>query len=135
MKTVAIIGCGIVGLFTAIELAKKGFKIDIYEKNKDCLQEQSRYNSAILHPNFEFDISYLKSKLLLRGKEIYKELFSKKEIIKEIPAYMLANSSQVEKMNYYEKQSKKNNQYVLELTNEEINKVLSDESFRLCKGE
>ena len=123
MKTVAIIGCGIVGLFTAIELAKKGFKIDIYEKNKECFQEQSRYNSAILHPNFEFDNSYLKSKLLSRGKEIYKELFSKTEIIKEIPAYMLAKSSQVEKMHYYEKQSINNNQNVLELTNEEIKKM------------
>lgn len=35
MKKIKILGCGLSGMAAAINLAKKGFEVEIYEKNKD----------------------------------------------------------------------------------------------------
>lgn len=35
MKSIKILGAGISGLIVAINLARAGYKVDVYERNKD----------------------------------------------------------------------------------------------------
>lgn len=66
-KSVIIIGAGIGGLATAVKLLSKGYKVTIYEKNKEI---GGKVN-FIETDNFKFDLTAS----ILMTPEIYKEVF------------------------------------------------------------
>ncbi|MFD3156831.1 FAD-dependent oxidoreductase [Haloimpatiens sp. FM7330] len=66
-KSVIIIGAGIGGLATAVKLLSKGYKVTIYEKDK---QIGGKIN-FIETDNFRFDLTAS----ILMTPQIYKEVF------------------------------------------------------------
>lgn len=57
MKKVAIIGAGVYGCWIAHILAKKGYEIDLFEKNSEIISESSKLNQYRIHRGYH----YLKS--------------------------------------------------------------------------
>ena len=51
---VAVIGAGIYGITVAVELAKKGHEVDLYEKGKDILMAASSINQYRLHRGYHY---------------------------------------------------------------------------------
>lgn len=54
-KTIAIIGAGIAGCATAHALAKRGFQVNIFEKNASIASEASGNPSGLLYPRLSGD--------------------------------------------------------------------------------
>ena len=54
-KTIAIIGAGIAGCATAFALAKRGFRVNIFEKNASIASEASGNPSGLLYPRLSGD--------------------------------------------------------------------------------
>jgi hypothetical protein len=78
---ICILGAGWFGCFISYELIKKGYSVDLYEKEKDIFQNASGNNQNRLHLGFHYPRSYLTIKLSIDGYRIFKKklkLFSKK---------------------------------------------------------
>jgi len=50
----AVIGAGIFGCVTAVELARNGFEVDLYERHGDILLGASRANQGRLHHGYHY---------------------------------------------------------------------------------
>lgn len=76
MKKIAIIGAGILGLATGIELLKSGLrlKVVILEKEKDIGLHASGRNSGVLHAGFYYSPDSLKAKFCKTGNRELREL-------------------------------------------------------------
>lgn len=72
-KNVAIIGAGIFGCSTAIELAKKGFKVTIFERADNILKGASTIN----HLRHHYGFHYPRSKETVEEIKIARESFEK----------------------------------------------------------
>lgn len=53
-KRVAVLGAGIQGTCTALELARRGVLVDLYERNSTCLSEASALNEGKIHLGFVY---------------------------------------------------------------------------------
>jgi len=53
-KSIAIAGAGFFGLSTAIYLANKNYKVKIFEKNSQAMQEASLLNQARVHGGYHY---------------------------------------------------------------------------------
>lgn len=60
---VAIIGAGLLGCFTARNLARYNLKVAVFEKNCDVCTEVSRANTAIIYPGYDAVPGSLKARL------------------------------------------------------------------------
>ena len=69
-----IIGGGIVGASLAYELGKYQVSALLVEKEAELSFGVSKANSGIVHTGFQSDSSQLKTKLAVRGNEIYRDL-------------------------------------------------------------
>lgn len=69
MKSVAVIGGGLIGLATAYKLLEKhpGLKLDVYEKEDRPGRHQSGRNSGVLHCGLYYQPGSLKAKLAVEG--------------------------------------------------------------------
>jgi L-2-hydroxyglutarate oxidase len=69
MKSVAVIGGGLIGLATAYKLLEKhpGIKLDVYEKEDRTGRHQSGRNSGVLHCGLYYQPGSLKAKLAVEG--------------------------------------------------------------------
>jgi len=56
---VAIIGAGFFGLYIADYMSRKGFEVDIYEKEKEAMQRASYVNQARVHNGYHYPRSIL----------------------------------------------------------------------------
>jgi glycerol-3-phosphate dehydrogenase len=61
----AVIGAGLLGCFTARNLARYGLKIGVFEKNLDLCAGMSRANTAIIYPGYDPAPGSLKARLSL----------------------------------------------------------------------
>ncbi len=78
MKSVVIIGGGIVGLAIARELIFKGYKkLTILEKEQDIAMHQSSRNSGVMHAGLYYSPGSLKSKLSREGIVLMKSYCKK----------------------------------------------------------
>jgi hypothetical protein len=78
---ICILGAGWFGCFIADELIKKGYLVDVYEKEKDIFLNASGNNQNRLHLGFHYPRSLITRKLSIDGFKIFKKkfkLFSKK---------------------------------------------------------
>lgn len=120
---VSIIGSGIVGMFIALKLSSVGFLVEVFEKNDSYFLEQSYNNSRILHPNYEYDQSKLKTILLRKGKEKYIELNNSIEgLLTKKDAYIIGNKKNKDKLIKYYEQSINNGENPKLIDNYEIKK-------------
>jgi glycerol-3-phosphate dehydrogenase len=69
-----IIGGGIVGASLACELAKYRLRVILLEKEAELSFGVSKSNSGIVHTGFQSDRRLLKTRLAVRGNELYREL-------------------------------------------------------------
>lgn len=69
MKSVAVIGGGLIGLATAYKLLERhpGIKLDVYEKEDRPGRHQSGRNSGVLHCGLYYQPGSLKAKLAVEG--------------------------------------------------------------------
>ena len=94
MKTIRILGAGLSGLTAAINLAKSGYAVDVYEKNKDVgmrfngdiqgLENWSGKKDVIeelreMNVDVDFDYTPFQSVILTNGSKA-KEIHSKKPL-------------------------------------------------------
>ena len=81
MKSVIIIGGGIVGLAIARELSLKGYKkIIIVEKESNIAKHQSSRNSGVMHAGLYYAPGSLKQKLSREGIKLMKEFCNMNKI-------------------------------------------------------
>jgi glycerol-3-phosphate dehydrogenase len=69
-----IIGGGIVGTSIAYELAKYELAVVLLEKEAELCFGVSKANSGIVHTGFQSDHRQLKTRLAVRGNELYREI-------------------------------------------------------------
>jgi hypothetical protein len=50
----AIVGAGFFGLYSALYLAKLGFKVEVFERNKEPMMESSTLNQARIHGGYHY---------------------------------------------------------------------------------
>ena len=67
--SIAILGAGILGTCTALELADRGHRLTLFERNAEPLSEASLYNEGKLHLGFVYaaDSSFRTAERMLRG--------------------------------------------------------------------
>jgi len=122
---VAIIGSGIIGMFTALKLSHEGYRVYVFEKNSTFFSEQSIYNSRILHPNFESDKTKLKTKLLENGKKQYIELNKNiNNLLVKKDAYIIGKIKSIDKIMHYYNQSLINGEDAKLLYNSDLKKTI-----------
>ena len=74
MKSVIIIGGGIVGLAIARELSLRGYRnLTILEKESNIVKHQSSRNSGVMHAGLYYEPGSLKQKLSRKGIKLMKE--------------------------------------------------------------
>ena len=66
---IAIFGAGILGVCTALELADRGHRVSLFERNAEPLSEASFYNEGKLHLGFVYaaDPSFRTAERMIRG--------------------------------------------------------------------
>ncbi|MEW6663788.1 MAG: NAD(P)/FAD-dependent oxidoreductase [Thermodesulfobacteriota bacterium] len=69
-----IIGGGIVGVSMACELAKYRLRVTLLEKEAELSFGVSKANSGIVHTGFQSDRRLLKTRLAVRGNELYRAM-------------------------------------------------------------
>jgi len=69
-----IIGGGIVGASVAYELAKSRLRVVLLEKEAELSFGVSKSNSGIVHTGFQSDRRLLKTRLAVRGNELYPKI-------------------------------------------------------------
>jgi glycerol-3-phosphate dehydrogenase len=69
-----IIGGGIVGASMAYELAKYRLRVILLEKEAELSFGVSKSNSGIVHTGFQSDRRLLKTRLAVRGNELYRKI-------------------------------------------------------------
>jgi hypothetical protein len=67
--TIAILGGGILGTCTALELADRGYRVTLFERNAEVLSEASLHNEGKLHLGFVYaaDPTFRTAERMIRG--------------------------------------------------------------------
>ena len=71
---IAIIGGGILGCFTARNLARYNWRVAVFEKNCDVCTEVSKANTAIIYPGYDPQPGSIKAKLNLKAVKNFNKL-------------------------------------------------------------
>lgn len=53
-KCIAVVGAGFFGLYSALFLAKLGFKVEVFERNTEPMMESSTLNQARIHGGYHY---------------------------------------------------------------------------------
>ncbi len=127
MKSVIIVGGGIVGLAIARELSLKGYKnLTILEKESDIVEHQSSRNSGVMHAGLYYKPGSLKQKLSRDGIKLMKDYCDRNKIKwKECGKIVIAkNKSEVNNLDALFEIGIKNNLKNLEkITSKEVSKI------------
>lgn len=74
---VIVIGAGIIGTSICNELANRGFKVALVEKNPRIAEETTEGNSGIIHGGFDPTPGKINAKLNIEGRKIYENRWFK----------------------------------------------------------
>lgn len=80
MKTIAIIGAGVVGCALAQELANEYTDIHVFEKNERFGEGITSRNSGVIHSGLYYSPNSLKAKLCIEGQERLYEWCRRRDI-------------------------------------------------------
>jgi glycine/D-amino acid oxidase-like deaminating enzyme len=77
--SIAIFGAGILGTCTALELADRGHRLTVFERNAEPLAEASLYNEGKLHLGFVYaaDPSFRTAERMLRGAARFMDILGR----------------------------------------------------------
>ncbi len=75
-----VIGSGVIGLSTSLELQSKGHKVLLVEKNPFISEETSSRNSGVIHSGIYYPEKSLKKHFCIRGNELLYEFCKKHSI-------------------------------------------------------
>ncbi len=90
---VLVVGAGIVGLFTALEFARKGYDVIVVEKNDGPGHEATSRNAGVIHV-LQLPFNSLKSRLCIEGNRIYHEIDEEYGLgIRWVSAYLASTRS------------------------------------------
>ena len=97
-RNIIIIGGGWYGCHLALSLKKKGFQIQLYEKNEEIFSEASFNNQNRLHLGFHYPRSY---KTRLQSKKGYEDfLLNYRELIQNLELSIYAVSKDLSLMDF-----------------------------------
>ncbi|HEY7765938.1 MAG TPA: FAD-dependent oxidoreductase, partial [Aestuariivirgaceae bacterium] len=76
---IAVLGAGILGSLTALELASRGQQVVLFERNEEALTEASLINEGKIHRGFVYaaDFSFRTAKVMLDGAQNFETTLSK----------------------------------------------------------
>jgi len=77
--SVAILGAGILGSCTALELADRGFRVSLFERNAEPMCEASRFNEGKLHLGFVYaaDPTFRTAERMISGSADFVKILSR----------------------------------------------------------
>ena len=77
--SIAVLGAGILGACTALELADRGHRLTIFERNAEPLSEASLYNEGKLHLGFVYaaDPSFRTALRMIRGAACFMDVLGR----------------------------------------------------------
>jgi glycine/D-amino acid oxidase-like deaminating enzyme len=89
--SIAILGAGILGACTALELADRGYRTTLFERNAEPLSEASFYNEGKLHLGFVYaaDPSFRTAARMIRGAARFMDVLARwipHAILRDLPA-------------------------------------------------
>lgn len=87
-KTVTVIGGGIFGVLSALNIARCGYKVNIFEKNDDIISEASLVNQCRVHMGYHYPRDERTVCESLEAKKPFEDYFGK-SVIREIDNYYL----------------------------------------------
>ena len=100
-SNIAIIGCGIFGALSALELAKRGNKVTIFESNNIILNGASLNNQNRLHLGYHYPRSDETAQQCIKSFETFKSRFPSSILENFTNAYFISkNKSKVSPDNY-----------------------------------
>src|SRR5215217_4592540 len=69
----AVLGAGFQGVCVALELARRGVDVDLYDRNDACITQAGARNEGKIHLGFVYanDASFNTAKLMARGALIF----------------------------------------------------------------
>lgn len=89
-QVVGIIGGGLFGIMTALETAKKGFPVIIFEKEKEIMTGASLVNHARVHMGYHYPRDEETVIQSIRSKEPFEKFFGRSVVRKISNYYMVA---------------------------------------------
>lgn len=90
---VVIAGAGTIGLFIAYELAKRGVKVAVIEKEKEAGFGVSKGHAAVIHV-IQLPLGSLKSRLAIYGNKMYDRVSKELGVrLRRVPALLVAQSA------------------------------------------
>ncbi|MCB9062401.1 MAG: FAD-dependent oxidoreductase [Halobacteriovoraceae bacterium] len=124
---VAIIGGGIIGLQTALELSKyvNPEEIVLLEKNPFCGDETSARHSSVLHSGIYYPMNSKKHRLCMHGLELWNDLCQEFQIDKKnCGKYLFATTqNELEDLNKYKQLALEKNIPFRSISNSEQEKL------------
>ena len=87
-----VIGAGIVGASTALELKKQGHQVLILEKEKSPGLHQSGRNSGVIHSGIYYKPKSLKSNLCIRGRELLLEFIDVEKVPNRVEGKLVVDN-------------------------------------------
>ena len=135
MYDVVIIGAGVVGCATAMELSKYDLKTLVLEKGEDVCSGTSKANSGLVHAGFDAKPGTLKAQMNVVGNEMMDELCANLDVpFKRTGALVAAtNSEEVEILHKLYEQGIQNEVKELEiLDREKAHKLEPNLSENVC---
>lgn len=92
MKKVAVVGAGIFGITTAVELAKN-YQVDLYESNSEILQSASGINQFRIHRGYHYPRSSETVASSLASEESFRQMYKDVVIDSNEHYYAIANNN------------------------------------------
>jgi len=93
---VAIVGAGVIGLATAVEIVQRKKEVFVFEKNHSFGLETSSRHSEVIHAGIYYPEDSLKAKLCVEGKSLLYELCDRHDIAYKKPGKIIVAASENE---------------------------------------
>jgi hypothetical protein len=92
-RRVAVVGAGFFGGMIALILARRGYLVDLYDREVEVMAGASRYNHNRLHRGYHYLRSIKTSRASLQGLSSFREVFGE-SILSNFPNYYAISTEQ-----------------------------------------